>query len=126
NGNLIKKPGRGANQVKVENKYPNDVAFTMAPQGSSSATFVMYVRSGQTAQVNNVPDGAYDVFMTKGTDWDGGSKSFTRDCRYQRFNDTVKLTSNSRQYTVETFTLGVTGGDGNLQGTDTDPGSLPT
>ena len=124
NGNLIKKP-RGVNTVKVENRYPNDVVISMAPAGSKNASLIMYVRSGQTASANSVPDGTYDVFLARGADWDAGAKAFTRDCGYQKFDQTVALKSTSRQYTVETFTLGVTDGGGNLKSDDADPGSFP-
>jgi hypothetical protein len=124
NGNLIKKP-RGVNTVKVENKYPDDVVISMAPAGSKNASLVMYVRSGQTASANSVPDGTYDVFLAKGADWDTGAKAFTRDCGFQKFDETVALKSTSRQYTVETFTLGVTDGGGNLRSGAADPGSFP-
>ncbi|OLE21573.1 MAG: hypothetical protein AUG44_27205 [Actinobacteria bacterium 13_1_20CM_3_71_11] len=88
---------------------------------------MMYVRSGQTAQVNNVADGTYEVFFTRGTDWDSGSKAFTRDCKSAKFGETIDLKSTSRQYTVETLTLGVPLSSGNgIPSTDTDEDSLPT
>ena len=125
-GNLIKRPGRGPNTVKVDNKFTDDVVITLAPAGSKSAALMMYVRAGQTAQATSVPDGNYDAFMAKGVDWDAGAKIFTRDCVYQQFSQPSKLQSTSRTYAILTLTLGLTDGSGDMHGTDTDPGSLPT
>jgi hypothetical protein len=126
NGNFIKKPGRGPNTVKVENKFDADLVISLAPAGSKTATLMMYVRAGQTASATSVPDGNYDTYMAKGTDWDPGAKAFTRDCVYEQFSKPSQLTSTSRTYAILTFTLGLKDGSGDLSGTDTDPGSLPT
>jgi hypothetical protein len=126
NGNLIRRPNRGRNTVKIQNKFSTDVVITMAPVGSKTATLMMYVRSGQTASATSVPDGNYDTFMARGSDWDGGAKAFTRDCGFQQLTKTEQLTSNSRSYSVLTLTLGLTDGLGNLSGIDADPGAFPS
>ena len=111
--------------LKVENKQATDVVVSLAPANSTAAVLMMYVRAGQTGTAKGIHDGSYNVFATSGSDWDTGARSFTRDCEYRRFTDTIDLTSTSRQYTVETLTLGA-GSDGNAFVTPSDSGSFPT
>ena len=124
-GTVVKKNTSGANVLKVENKQSTDVVVSLAPANSTAAVLMMYVRAGQTGTAKGIHDGSYNVFVTSGSDWDTGARSFTRDCEYRRFTDTIDLTSTSRQYTVETLTLGA-GSDGNAFVTPSDSGSFPT
>jgi hypothetical protein len=126
NGTVIKKNTQGANVLKVENKWQHDAVVSYAPANTGSAVVVVYVQGGGTATVSGVHDGVYDLYETNGEDWDADAKQFTRTCTYEKLSSPAQLKSNSRQYTIDTLTLGGgAGGDDRTTGTDADPGSFP-
>jgi hypothetical protein len=125
NGNMIKKAGGGLGQFKVKNSGSTDAVVTLAPAGSKSATFSVYIRNGETATASGIKDGTYDAYMSSGEDWDSGAKVFTMNCRQQKSNDTFKFSTTGRTYTVWTIELHpATGGNGTSS--NVNPGDVPT
>jgi hypothetical protein len=124
NGAVIKKNTKGSNSLKIENRYSTDVVVSIATANSKSAALMVYVRAGGTSTTNGIHDGTYDVFMTTGSDWDSGAKSFTRDCDYEQFTEPAVFRSTSTQYTVITLTLNM-GVGGNTSANPADPGTFP-
>ncbi len=126
NGNMVRKIAKGGSgQFKVKNSGPTDAVVTLAPTGTKTATFSMYVRTGETASVSGVKDGTYDAYVSSGDDWDSGAKVFTMNCHQQKFDDTFKFSTTGRTYTVWTIELHVATG-GNGSSSSVDPGDLPT
>jgi len=121
NGTMVKKIGqRGGGKFTVKNDFDRDAAITLAPVGSSTATFVVYVQAKAHFSVSGIPDGTYGVYLRTGGDWDPASKGFTRDCHQEKFTDTFKFTTTSRTTTVWELSLGVTQGTGNAGADDVD------
>jgi hypothetical protein len=124
NGKILRSPGSGEGQLKVENNTEHDTAVTLSQDGRSIGSF--YVARGETAQLTNIPDGNYDVFFTSGSDWDGGA--FTRSCTYEHaeksWTFTTKPTRDGLTYTIVELKLRG-GSDSNVSLVDVPPSSFP-
>jgi hypothetical protein len=84
----------------------------------------VYVRSDSTVEVNDLPDGRYAIFIAQGTDWDGRSNRFTRQCSFSRLDGTFEFTTTETQYTVWELEL-LESVLGNAPSSPVDPGDFP-
>ncbi|MEV4566756.1 hypothetical protein AB0K12_23560 [Nonomuraea sp. NPDC049419] len=91
NGAFVKKGGTldGRSSLEIDNGGSLDAVVTALRGGSK--VFSVYVRRKATFKVKGVRDGNYKIYFTHGTDWDGTSGAFTRDCSFERFEKTVKF-----------------------------------
>ena len=60
-----------------------DAVLSLAEDGRVVRT--IYVRAGETAVVDTVPDGDHQVFVISGRGWDDESDRFTRNATYERW-----------------------------------------
>ena len=126
NGTFVKKAARGGSgHLKIENGGSGDAAISVVPANSKTPTLTVYVRGNSNYTVTNVHDGTYEVFLATGSDWDTGTKTFTRDCEYQQFDDSFEFTTTSSQFTEWSITLTPVVG-GNARTSNVDPGSYPS
>lgn len=121
NGSYVKRTQGGLGQLKIENGGTDAVISIV--RGKTAVTRV-YVRSKSNFTVRGVRDGTYQVFMTSGKDWDNRLKGFSRDCEFERFDDSFKFSTTSRTYTGWTITLTPVVG-GNASTSDVDPDAFP-
>ncbi|MEE6261865.1 hypothetical protein [Plantactinospora sonchi] len=124
NGKFLKRNRSGLGELKIENDGGTDAVINVVRNGSKSASISVYVRAKGKVTVGGVRDGTYRIYMTGGKDWDGKAKAFSRDCNFQRFEDSFKFSTTSSQYTIWTITLTPTAG-GNARTSDVDPGDFP-
>lgn len=111
----------------MNNEQSTDAVVSLAPVNSTAAALMMYVRANQTATVDGIHDGSYKLFVTSGSDWDTGTKSFTRSCAYQQLSQVIDLTSSGHLSTVETLNLAAGAGtDANGLIIPSDARSFPT
>jgi hypothetical protein len=123
-GTVLKKPGhRGPNEMKISNTGTLDAVLILAPQGSKSATLIVYVGKGATYRGTGIPDATYEMYQVSGKDWDSGAKAFGRYCAFERLEGTIELTSSAREYTEGQLTLVPAESPFNADGVD--PDSLP-
>lgn len=90
NGRFIRgerRSGRGS--LKIHNGDKRDSVVTVMRGGTKA--FSVYVRKKSRFKVSGVRDGNYRVYFTHGVDWDARAKAFTRNCRFERFEDTVRF-----------------------------------
>lgn len=124
NGTVLRAPGSGNGEFKVENGTGHDAVVTISQNGRAIGS--LYVAHSETARMTNIPDGTYDVFFTSGADWDGGA--FTRSCAFQRFDTTATFatqkTKRGTTYKTYSATLHSVPG-GNTQIVNVPPGSFP-
>ena len=125
NGQFVKKASGGPGQLTIENKGEHDAMVTLAAAASGTATAVMYIQAGQTATARGIRNGSYNLFVSRGADWDADLRTFTLSCLTTQFNDPIAFTSSSGKYTVWTIQLSV-GAGGNAGASAVDPGSIPT
>ncbi|MFF4614836.1 hypothetical protein [Nonomuraea jabiensis] len=88
NGSFIKRATfNGRSSLEVDNGGTRDAVVTIMKGGSKS--FSVYVRKNAKFKIKGVRDGSYKIYFTHGVDWDGKSKSFTRNCSFERFQKSV-------------------------------------
>jgi hypothetical protein len=94
NGTVLHAPGSGGGEMTAENVPDHDSVVTLSQDGRAVGS--LYVARGETAQMNNIPDGTYDIFFASGADWDG--KEFTRSCTFQRFDKPATFATTETQH----------------------------
>ncbi|MFJ6214101.1 hypothetical protein ACIQGZ_12325 [Streptomyces sp. NPDC092296] len=91
-GSYIRSGSRtGRGQLTVQNGGGSDAVISLV-KGEQTAHSV-YVRKGAGFKVDGVRDGTYTVYFTSGSDWDGATRQFTRDCGFTKFDDKLKFTT---------------------------------
>ncbi|MFJ9419183.1 hypothetical protein ACIRPT_34260 [Streptomyces sp. NPDC101227] len=128
NGAFVRDGSRGGlGRLTINNGTGTDAVVTLT-RGERTA-FSVYVRGGDNATVQSVNSGSYTVYFTTGEDWDGGKRSFTRECSFQKFDDTADFrtvrVAGGTQYTVLSFTLNKVIG-GNATTSEVPPGQFPS
>jgi hypothetical protein len=124
-GYLKRISNRGLGELKINNSGTTDALVSLLPRSGSKAVGTVYVRGKGHFTMTGVRDGTYRIFITSGVDWDGSLRSFTRTCDFRKFDDTLKFSTTSTQFTVWTITLQATG-RGNTQTSDVDPDQFPS
>ena len=124
NGTYVKRTRGGSGLLKITNGESVDKVISLVPTSGKKPATTVYVRGKSKHSVNGIRDGTYRIYLTAGVDWDAGQRRFTRNCRFAQFDDTMKFTTTSRQYTIWEITLKPTVG-GNASTTDVDPDAFP-
>ncbi|GLX04981.1 hypothetical protein Misp03_19080 [Microbispora sp. NBRC 16548] len=116
--------GRGS--LTVKNGGTQDGVVTLVRGGRKAVSF--YVRKRSTAKVANIKDGTYRVYFTTGVDYDRGTRAFTRNCGFSKFDDALKFQTVYAGYSVRwsdwTLTLDAVFG-GNATTSEVDPDAFP-
>jgi hypothetical protein len=90
NGSFVRSGSRGARgALTIDNGGSDDSVITLAL--GKRPVYSVYVRKDKKYEVTGVRDGTYRVFYTTGEDWDAGTKSFSRSCDFERFEDSLKF-----------------------------------
>ncbi|GAA4575294.1 hypothetical protein [Planotetraspora kaengkrachanensis] len=117
--------GRGS--LTVKNGGSQDGVVTLL-KGKQKAVSV-YVRKKSSAKVSNIKDGSYRVYFTTGVDYDRTARAFTRNCTFQRFDDSLPFrttyTATQIRWSVWTITLNRVKG-GNARSSAVNPDDFPT
>ncbi|MET9482249.1 hypothetical protein [Streptomyces sp. NPDC006638] len=108
NNTLVKDRRQGGlGRLVIKNGTSSDAVVTLTE--GRRTNFTVYIRKGSDAGVRRVADGRYTVYFASGTDWSASKRSFTRDCSFQKFDDTAdfhtRQVSGGTQYTILTFSL---------------------
>lgn len=109
-GTLLVKTLHGMGILEIINELGSDtVAVLTRTEEPDVALLAVYVQANDSCEIARVPDGTYLLYFTFGEDWDDESRRFTRDPRYQRFDDEfewwTKLYKSKRTYLRRWFTL---------------------
>lgn len=127
NGRFVRAGARGARgTLTIDNGGSSDSVVTLAK--GKRPVYSVYVRKGKKYTVTGVRDGTYRVFFTGGSDWDAGAKSFSRDCAFERFEESLafRTTTTATQIRWSTWRITlqpVTGG--NARTSEVDPEDFP-
>ncbi|MDH6139479.1 MULTISPECIES: hypothetical protein [Kitasatospora] len=124
NGTAVRQgQNDGSGQLTVDNGNGDvDAVLTLSQNGQAAYSF--YVQKGQTAKMNGLRDGHYDIYFAGGGDWDSGTKKFTQNCSYTKFDQGADFTTTDTTYSTLTLTLKATLG-GNATTSDVPPGQYP-
>ncbi|GAA0398391.1 hypothetical protein GCM10009530_57590 [Microbispora corallina] len=128
NGTILRSAVRGGYaSLTVKNGNPRDGVVTLLKGRTKALSF--YVRKKSTAKIGNIRDGTYHVYFTTGADYDRSARLFTRDCAFQRFDDTMRFhtsrVGSQIRWTDWRLTLNRTAG-GNAKVDDVDPDDFPS
>jgi hypothetical protein len=127
NGQFVRQGSRtGRGELTIENTSDRDTLITLAL--GKRAALSVYVRHGAKDKVSGIRDGSYQIYYTQGADWDPKARAFTRECSFERFDDsfkfTTKQTATQTEWTTWTITLEpATGGNAGVR--EVDPGDFP-
>jgi hypothetical protein len=124
NATYLKRTRGGPGRLEITNGS-NDSVVSVVPKGKKTPTIRVYIRARQTVKVTGVKDGTYEIFMTDGKDWDTGAKAFSRNCGFQKFEDSIKFTTRNGTYSIWKITISKVIG-GNARSTPVDPDAFPT
>ena len=112
----------GDGVLKVRDQGTKDGVVLLAKGGALVVS--MAVNAGQSATLNGVPDGDYDLFYTVGRDWNGPLATFSRHCEFHRFTTPTSFSTSAvpggSAYTVQSIVLD-TGTDGTNPDSPADP-----
>jgi hypothetical protein len=122
NGDL--RPGkRGGNgELQISGPPGNDAVIKLR-DGDESVRNI-YVRKGTTVNVDQIPDGNFDVYAAHGVDWNESTGRFTRECVFTKFDDKLEFTTTATTYTTWQLQLTETA-FGNAPSTPVDPAEFP-
>jgi hypothetical protein len=128
NGALLvdRRAGAGGDGVlRVRNNATKDAVLLLGKAGAVVVS--MAVNAGQSARLDGVPDGDYDLYYTLGQDWDAGLTTFSRHCEFHRFTTPTSFSTRpvtgGSAYTVQSIVL--TGQDDSPGATGPDPAAAP-
>ncbi|WP_090936842.1 hypothetical protein [Nonomuraea jiangxiensis] len=127
NGSFVRRGTlNGRSSLEIDNGGPRDAVVTVVRGGSK--VFSVYVRKKAKFRVRGVRDGTYKVFFTQGVDWDGKRRAFTRQCSFERFQESVtfKTTFSATQIRWHDWRItlhSITGG--NARTSPVDPDDFP-
>lgn len=119
---LAHQGATGEGVLTINNNGGGDAYLTLA--AGRQVIRGVYVRAGDTATVNDVPDGTYDQYFANGSGWNEDIRRFTTGARTGRFDNQVTFTTTSQQATAWTLTLDPVSG-GNVTSTDLPPDAIP-
>lgn len=127
NGTLLRNGGRGGrSQLTIKNGGGSDAVVTLVR--GKTKTLSVYVRKKKSHTVPNIKDGTYKVYFTTGVDYDRKARAFTRDCAFERFEDSIRFqtvyTATQVRWQNWTLTLNRVVG-GNARTRDVDPEDFP-
>ncbi|HET9519203.1 MAG TPA: DnaJ C-terminal domain-containing protein [Actinoplanes sp.] len=123
NGTFVTRTGRGPGRLEITNGR-GDSVVSLVRKGSKKPAVRVYLRSKKKFTVRGVADGTYQVFMTNGVDWDSRLKAFSRECTFQKFDDTIKFTTTFSTYSIWKISITPVVG-GNATSSDVDPDDFP-
>ena len=109
-GTVIRDTGQrsGLGELSIDNGTQFDGVAVLALSNDAPVRAV-YIRSEESFTLEGIRDGVYYLFFTTGEDWDGDEAAFTKNPRFQRFEDPFDFetttTGLSSQYTTWSVTL---------------------
>ncbi|MFG1944347.1 hypothetical protein [Nonomuraea sp. NPDC048826] len=127
-GQFLRKGGSGGrSSLQIHNGGTRDAVVSL--MRGKSKVYSVYVRKKGKFKINNVGDGNYRVYFTHGVDWDGKSRSFTRECSFERFQKSVRFkttyTATQIRWHDWRITLHAIAG-GNARTSKVDPDDFPS
>ena len=108
NGTNITPPQgpRGDMTIEIVNRASGDIALKVVSSSSQKTRRFVFVRSGKTAVIKNLPREVYMLRWETGSDWDVNSRRFIYMRSLQQFDKTFDL---QRRNLIVHFTPSLTG-----------------
>jgi len=93
---IIELSKHGDGTLNIENGTKRDAVVKLVDDTLDKAVVGFYVRAGQTATVEEIPDGLFRVLFALGTDWNAVERTFTRDKAFSEFDKKLDFTTTER------------------------------
>ncbi|MDP9796263.1 hypothetical protein J2S43_004775 [Catenuloplanes nepalensis] len=122
NGNYYRRIQGGLGELKVDNGGDHDALINLVKNGQTRPEVSFYVQAKSNFTASSIHDGAYTIYVTTGTDFDG--TRFNRDCDFSKFDEAITYETTNNQYTIWEISLEASVG-GNASTSDVPPGSFP-
>ncbi|GAB7037460.1 MULTISPECIES: hypothetical protein [Catenuloplanes] len=122
NGNYYRRIQGGLGELKVENGGDHDALINLVKNGQTRPEVSFYVQAKGNFTASSIHDGAYTIYVTSGSDFDG--TRFNRDCDFSKFDEAITYETTNSQYTIWEISLEATAG-GNASTSDVPPGAFP-
>jgi len=98
-------PGFGT--LTVNNLGETD-AYLVLVNNQVDSNYAMYVRAGENAIMDSIPDDTYEVYLTTGTVWVSYERRFKDAGSYETLQEPLVFTSNETQATAWEIVLQTT------------------
>jgi hypothetical protein len=114
NGTFVKTGGRsGSGHLEIDNRgSKSDAVVGLVGQGTTNVVFSVYVRAGAKYTVTGVRNGTYGIYVTMGVDWDPDAGGFSRNCNYNKFDESITYAATATRYQIWQITLEFVSGNG--------------
>lgn len=123
-GTFVSAPTRrGSGALKIRNGGGDTTVSLVPVDGGTTPLFTVYVRGQADYTVAGVAAGTYRIYYATGADWNPLRKGFTKDCTFNRFDDTFPFRAAPAISTWEITMTPVAGG--NASTSDVDPDVFP-
>jgi len=126
NGTIVfdQRKQRGMGQLTVDNGTASD-GLVVLVNGTNKPLIGFYVRGKNQFTLSGIPDGNYQIFFTKGDEWDGEDRKFLKVESTKKMDSRLAFTTSATSYSTWTISLQPVAG-GNTQTSDIPPGDFPT
>lgn len=86
NGAVVQRTGkRGPGKLMIENGGGSDAVIAAVAGDPANPIASIYVHANSSATLTGIR-GDYEVYFKSGTDWNEQTRTFTRDCQFQKFD----------------------------------------
>jgi hypothetical protein len=97
NGSIIQNLYRSGDGVlKIDNGTARDAVIKLVDENQGRVIVEFYVRAGNLAAINQIPDGKFTVMLATGADWDPEGQKFTRDKSFAKFDKNTDFVSSDQ------------------------------
>jgi hypothetical protein len=87
---VLKRPARkGRGSLKVSNGTDRDAYLKLVASSKLVAAF--YVKANSDYTLKRIPDNNYQLLFVSGEDWDGKSRTFTRNATFTKFDEPLNF-----------------------------------
>jgi hypothetical protein len=94
--------------LTVKNQGETDIYLILVGIDTDTR-YEMYVRAGESATMESIPDGSYEVYLTSGTIWVSYEKRFKDAVSYKKLKETMEFQATWWELVLQTVEGGNTG-----------------
>ena len=85
------RPTYGHGILTIANGASSDSVIAIVHNAGGVLLCSLYIRAGDTLDLDQMPPGNYKLLFSSGIDWDFSAKEFRQDASYTEFGDTLEF-----------------------------------
>jgi hypothetical protein len=109
-------------ELNVENRSDSDIVLSLSSTPGQAFRSV-YVRAGESFQLDFIPNGEYGIFYAAGSGWDNSTRGFTDESGLYRLDKTAAFTTKNGTY--QHYDLTIESVEGNARRIPVSPSEFP-